>query len=146
MLTGTVGKSLMTKGYCKGLRTHSRRSERPKIMGIWRCKVSLRCGIRNNLRPLHLAASSPYSTWPNFAHPSHCRHLASNSTFAVSSVATRLRCVSFPVCLERADFPRSSRGLLPQPKQHRRNRTAPLLTKSGCCTIVYVSHVFTLRP
>jgi hypothetical protein len=69
MLSATVGKSSMTKGYCKGLRTHSRRSERPKIMGVWRCKVSLRCGIRNNLRPLHLAASSPYS----IAHPSHCR-------------------------------------------------------------------------
>ena len=49
MLTATVGKSLITKGYCKRLRTHSRRSERPKIMGVWRCKVSLRYGIRNNV-------------------------------------------------------------------------------------------------
>src|SRR3979490_610691 len=47
MLTATVGKSLIKKGYCKRLRTHSRRSERPKIMGVWRCGVSLRCGIRN---------------------------------------------------------------------------------------------------
>src|ERR1700693_5842822 len=47
MWTATVGKSLITKGYCKRLRTHSRRSERPKIMGVWRCRVSLRCGIRN---------------------------------------------------------------------------------------------------
>src|ERR1700674_3786850 len=47
MLTATVGKSLITKGCCKRLRTHSRRSERPKIMGVWRCRVSLRCGIRN---------------------------------------------------------------------------------------------------
>jgi hypothetical protein len=94
MLTATVGKSLMTKGYCKGLRTHSRRSERPKIMGVWRCKVSLRCGIRNNLRPLHLAVSSPYSTWPNFAHPSHCRQasgakLGNPSNIAAAGVCGR---------------------------------------------------------
>src|SRR5713226_9703378 len=49
MLTATVGKSSITKGYCKRLRTHSRQSERPKIMGVWRCKVSLRYGIRNNV-------------------------------------------------------------------------------------------------
>src|SRR3984893_15107004 len=49
MLTATVGKSLITKGYCKRLRTHSRRSERPKIMDVWRCKVLLRYGIRNNV-------------------------------------------------------------------------------------------------
>src|SRR5260370_39024681 len=49
MLTATVGKSLITKGYCKRLRTHSRRSERPKIMDVWRCKVLLRDGIRNNV-------------------------------------------------------------------------------------------------
>jgi len=40
---------LDNEGYCKRLRTHSRRSERPKIMGVWRCKVSLRYGIRNNV-------------------------------------------------------------------------------------------------
>src|ERR1700737_5381141 len=49
MLTATVGKSLITKGYCKRLRTHSRQSERPKIMDVWRCKVLLRYGIRNNV-------------------------------------------------------------------------------------------------
>ena len=48
MLTATVGKFLITKDYCKHLRTHSRRSERPRIMGVWRCKVSSRCGIRND--------------------------------------------------------------------------------------------------
>ena len=49
-------------------------------MGIWRCKVSLRCGIRNNLRPLHLAAS--YLTPLGLTLP--IQAIAANSPLGIS--------------------------------------------------------------
>src|SRR4029077_8995448 len=45
--------------------------------------------FRRNARALGRLTWRPHSTSPSFAHASHCRQLASNSPFAVSSVATR---------------------------------------------------------